>query len=255
MRWQERMADSLNWVLYPALWPTQFVSPPVRPPTTRAVIVHDESKAELEQKIDELTQRVLSLESQVTDYERDLDSQQKGARTMIRVVGITLTGRGLLRLAPTRFEVQMDDVVLSELGLVGRVQSVAAGNQATVRTITDKGFVLTAEFVRVNAQENMRIPLEPRVIVGLGATINEMVVDGISMADVKKSGLAVGDWVNLQNDPTSSAWPTYALGKRVGIVSFIGEKVSDVPGQAEVRIKPTGDLMMLKTVWIARAGQ
>ena|GEM_PF-5950896 len=254
---QAQAANSFNWILYPARWPTLLITPAVRQPTTRPTVAHDDTKAELEKRNDELHQRNTYLQSQITNYEKDLIAQQEGGArsTVIRVDGVAGTGRGLLRLALTRVDVQVDDIVMSELGIVGRIIQVAPGNQATVRTITDKGFLLTAEFVRVTPQENMRIPLEPRVIEGMGASTNEMVVNGISMDEVKRSGLAIGDWVILQNDPSSTAWPTYALGKRVGIVSFIHEKVSQVPGEAEVRIKPTGDLMTLRTVWIAKAGQ
>lgn len=256
VRWQTSAANSFNWILFPVLWPIQFISPPIRPSTTRPSVARDASVADLEEQIDRLRQDVIYLQSQIDNHERDLLAQQEGERSSsIRVIGITGTGRGLLRLAPSRVLVQVDDIAFSEIGLVGRVIQVAPGNQATVRTITDKGFLLTAEFVRVTSKENTRIALEPRVIEGMGASTNEMVVNGISTDEVKKSGLAVGDWVNLQNDPSSAHWPPYALGKRVGIVSFIGEKVSDVPGQAEVRIKPTGDLMSLKTVWIGRAAQ
>jgi hypothetical protein len=126
-----------------------------------------------------------------------------------------------------------------------------------VRTITDRGFKLLAEFQRVTptaqgAMSVTRLDIEPCVVEGLGAADNEMAVTRLSLAEVQLTGLSVGDWVVLRDEQSSPRWPEALQGMRVGTVSYVGSRIGKA-GFAEVRIKPQSDLMKLRTVRLSSA--
>ena len=169
----------------------------------------------------------------------------------VAVLAVDASGRDVLRLAGSNVPVDVGAAVATETGIVGRVQSVGAANQSSVRLITDKGFKLVGTFVRPRATADGRIEFvevlnTPTLVEGMGN--GAMRIDSLKNDLVAGAGLRVGDVVVLADDATQP-WPIELHGRRVGLVTAVGESVT-TPGIAEVRVRPEQDLLRLKSVWL-----
>src|SRR5439155_9085215 len=103
--------------------------------------------------------------------------------------------------------------VIYDGGLAGRVDSTGAAG-ARVRLITDNKFTVLGRFVRFKQSGGKLVPVPvntaTRTITGAGQ--GRLVIRNIKISDVKDAGLAVGDWVVL-DDPD---WPHAVHGMRLG---------------------------------------
>lgn len=173
--------------------------------------------------------------------------------TPAKVIGVdAANGRDVLRLAgSTGRSVAKDQPVITEAGLVGRIQEVGVGGQASVRLISDRGFKITVRFGRFqhNAAGGLEIgevPLGVTVLEGVGA--GQLRIHALKTSDVQKADLRVDDLV-LLGDTDTEQWPIEVHGYRVGMVSKILEKV-DAPGIAEIWVEPGARLLTLKNVLV-----
>jgi hypothetical protein len=257
---QSRLAAGLGFMVAPAMWPIRSLAEDAREPEIPVAPALAGADVEmLRREVDRLKVQVVALEGRLGEYQRrEGAGEQFGAVLQsrlqpARVSGPAGSGRGQLRLGRVGSTVLEDAVVLTDAGIVGRVQTVAPGGvSAIVRTVTDRGFKLTASFVRVEqtpGQElvTMRLPIDPRTVEGFDAASNEMSVDGLTWNEVKDGGLKPGDWAVLDTDRGN--WDRIFAGQRVGVVSYVAERIGQ-PGFAEVRIKPVVDLMTLRSVWV-----
>jgi cell shape-determining protein MreC len=152
---------------------------------------------------------------------------------------ITITGSGISNL-------RTDQPVLSSgsvIALIGRI-SRAGEMAAQVRLVTDPGFTVTGHFVTYSAAsgatENKNLTA---IVTGRGK--GSMVIDNLSMDDVRNTSLQPGDWVVLSDD----AWPRDLQGVRIGQIASI----EPLPSQtlfADIRLVPEQNLNNLNDVWV-----
>jgi hypothetical protein len=137
--------------------------------------------------------------------------------------------------------------VLYSGGIVGTLQRAGlAGGQ--VRLITNKGYCVIAYFSRPGVNDKgettwVRLGGNPVSVFGDGRGM--MVCYMVSVADVARYNIRVGDWVML-DDPE---WPKNLQNRRIGkIVSIDKRKGAQLV--AEIRIRPESDLKKLKEVMV-----
>ncbi len=148
----------------------------------------------------------------------------------------------------------LDDIreraaVITELGLVGQVQSVGVGS-ARVLLITDPMSRLQGQFVRYQAREDRSVEAvvldiaEKPLVVGSGTACIAGAIPAVSV----RGRLKVGDAVVL-DDP---AFPIPALkGVRIGMVSQIDLPETNA-GFATIHIEPSIDFRALREVMVVK---
>ena len=185
-----------------------------------------------------------------------IGGELSGKVSVVKVIAPDANGRDVLRLAGTSAGVvEKDQAVVYSGGLVGRVLEVGAGNQSSVRLITDRGFKLLGRFGRYKdlgdgTFQLAMLDMAPTVIQGVGGGL--MRIDGLTLDEVTRAGLKAGETdgdIVLLSDATTAQWPIEVHGRRVGRVVHIGEKL-DTPRVAEIFIRPEEDLLKLKDVSI-----
>lgn len=161
-----------------------------------------------------------------------------GTRRTLSVVGRGTGGlkAGMAVLAPG-----------SPPAVIGEVQHAGAAG-AQVLLLTDKQSVFTGSFGRTVTDAEGRpqftaLPLQATLVAGTGG--RTLKSDKLAMKDVEAAGLAVGDWLVL-ND---SAWPEGLEGFRVGRVARI-EASRQRMLFAEIEIDPIVDALQLRDVMI-----
>ena len=252
-----RVTDSLQFLFSPLSAPAQWfvgdraervaetrVAPAILPaadPTAGEVgRLRDENHAlltlaeNLRGQLDTLRARQAEVE-RVGENLRDLVHS-------VAVLGVETGGRDVLRLAGTNVPVEVNAAVATDTGIVGRVMSVGAANQSSVRLITDKGFKLVGTFVRARATADGRIEFQDvlkqsTLVEGMGG--GAMRIDSLKNDAVVAAGLRVGDLVVLANDPTQP-WPIELHGRRVGLVTAVGRERDDARHRRDPRPPRTG---------------
>jgi cell shape-determining protein MreC len=193
--------------------------------------------------------------TQELDEERKLNEERDRVGVDVRklctpvpVVGTDSATGESLAVAGSSLQGLKDGMyVLYSGGIVGTLQRAGlAGGQ--VRLITNKGYCVIASFTRPGGTEKgqtqwARLGGNPVSVVGNGQGM--MVCQMISVANVAKFGIRVGDWVML-DDPD---WPKNLQNRRIGKVVSI-DKRKDAPLYAEIRIRPESDLKKLKEVMV-----
>jgi cell shape-determining protein MreC len=187
----------------------------------------------LEQRADERAS-LGGFESYCTRFEvsgADSDNRQ----------GLTISGAGLENL-----NLDQPVPVLSSgaaIDLIGRITAAGAFS-AHVRLITDAGFTVTGHFKNYSEgngfQENKNLLA---IVTGRGS--GQMAIDNLWMEDVRKAGIAPGDWLVLSDE----TWPHALQGIRIGRVASI----DPLPRQslfADIRLAPEGNIMHLADVWV-----
>ena len=167
--------------------------------------------------------------------------------TRVTVAGTDSGGRDSLILnASTLLQpLRSDEAALYFGGLAGRV--VAGLGGARVRLVTDRGFYVTGSFIRTTASPpggftNERIVSPVPGLRGIGH--GEMSITNLSGADVVSSGLAIGDWVLLDDHD----WPTAIQGVKIGHVTAIN--IRSERDFADIHVAPETDLLRLNDVMV-----
>lgn len=193
--------------------------------------------------------------AQELDAERKLNDERNlvgvDIRKLCRPVPVIGTDSGTgdsLAVAGSSLQGLKDGMyVVYSGGIVGTLQRAGlAGGQ--VRLITNRGYCVIAYFSRPVVNDRgetawTRLAGNPVSVFGNGQGM--MVCQMISVADVAKNGIRVGDWVML-DDP---GWPKNLQNRRIGKVASI-DKRKDGPLYAEIRIRPESDLKRLKEVMV-----
>lgn len=257
---EQTVRSSLNVALWPVFWPINQLRGPrpevvAPPPTDHATTAPDEVLAENAA----LRRRLVELEMQLADARAKLAEENIARTTGVRdvaVIGLDIGGRGRLRLAPTRGTIRPGDAVFVDSQIVGRIDAVGFGNQASVLLITDRSARVQVEFVRVESRPGqlpvaMRLDAPPVVAQGNGVITNDILVEAVDKSIVDKAGLRPGDQLVLRQATGPDAWSPASQGKLVAVVTEINAKVGQ-PGFAEIRAKPTLDLATLKRVSVER---
>lgn len=255
-----RIQTSLQAVFSPLAGPIQWMvgrsqedlikrDQPHLPHITDEVARLREEKRQLLYFNENLLGQIATLRKREAEAER-VGENLRDLVKIVKVISPDASGRDMLRLAGTDMTLERGQAVLIEMNIVGQVQDVGVGNQSSVRLVTDKGFKLVGQFIRIQDDGTGRlqmtaIPLPPAVVEGRGR--GEMEVGSLKMEDVKKSELRVQDVVVLAD--TGPAWPIEVHGRRIGVVTAVEENPL-VPGIATIRVRPAIDLRALNEVWV-----
>lgn len=256
-----RIETSLQAVFSPLAGPIQWIvgrsqeevvsrDRPLLPRITDEVARLREEKRQLMQYAQTLRGQLATLQRREAEAERVGEALRDLVKT-VKVISPDGSGRDVLRLAGTDMTLERGMAVASETGIVGQIENVGVGDQSSVRLITDKGFKqLIGEFIRVEADANgaiqlTKLPIDPTVLEGMGGGV--MKIDSLKMDIVKSTGLRVNDAVVLADSGPN--WPIEVHGFRIGLVSYVGER-PDVPGVADIRVRPEFNLLALREVWI-----
>jgi cell shape-determining protein MreC len=257
-----RIENTFQFVFAPVAGPIQWVTAGKDGPTPRDVPLLPEVSdevARLRQEKVALMAYIDTLRGQLqTLSQRQSEAEVVGEKlrdlvTPVKVISVdAAAGREVLRLSgSTAATIAKDQPVITDAGLVGKVQEVGVGRQSSVRLITDRGFKLRATFCRyanndAGGVEQLDLPLPATIAEGVGN--GSLRVDGLRWADVQRADLKVGDTV-LLGDRTTEEWQIEVHGYRIGLVSKVGEKI-DAPGVAEIWVKPAVNLLALKDVMV-----
>ncbi|MGH7214582.1 MAG: rod shape-determining protein MreC [Tepidisphaeraceae bacterium] len=167
----------------------------------------------------------------------------------VAVVGSDSGPRESLVLMASSLEgLRPDMPALHPGGVAGRVERAGVGG-AQVRLITDRGFRVTGSFGRFvkkddGTMEFARTALPPVLVEGVGDGV--MLARLLNQRDVQAAGVAVNDWVVL-DDPTD--WPPALQGYKLGRVTELGRR-PDNALFAQIRIEPGQDLIKLREVMV-----
>ena len=262
-----RVTNSLHFVFAPVSGPIQWMlgsreehrygsqDVPIRPEITDELARLREEKRQLETYAETLKGQVETLARRQAEAER-VGHELRDVVQTVKVVSADANGRDIIRLASTSAPLMSDVAVVAPSGIVGKVMDVALINgSASVRLITDRGFKLIGSFGRFERVDENNVQLrtlaiEPTVVEGMGR--GEMRVDGLKMSVVEQAGLRIGDLVLLAD--SGSQWPIAMHGYHVGAITYVRER-PDVPGVAEVRVRPESNLMTLRDVWVVNSMQ
>ncbi len=222
---------------------------PSTPAGERVRLLTDEN-ARLSQQVALLTSQLQAVTVRLSEQDR-LAVQGEQGLSMARVVGSDSGGRDVVSIVGSAVTdrnsiggYEVNQAAIYSGGVAGKISSVGVAGQAQLRLITDRDAKLTGIFGRFENASFKRLPLEPIVVEGMGQ--NEMRVSLLKSPDVATSGLKLGDWVVLHEDPQ---WPAALHGRKVGVVSYIGQR-QDATGFAEVRVRPQMNLLQLREVTV-----
>jgi hypothetical protein len=232
-----------------ARWASEKASPPRVADARGAVLVSHENQ--------ELKQANAKLLHDLEEMRRiNADREKVGSIrelcTPVAVDGNPDSSRETLALRGSSLQGLRDgQFVLYDNDIVGTLRAGKLGAQ--VRLITDPGFRVNCYFRSQRRNEKgeilfARIDLPDKLVEGVGRGV--MVCRGLPYDDVKKSGLAVGDWAVL-ND---SDWPARLKGRRLGQVTSVG-RWREHPLFAEIKIQPVSNLMRLSEVMVLTKNQ
>lgn len=237
----------------PVSYPIRRIASAVYRPFDHLESADTRSNASVLAENDQLKQEVARLSAQV-DRLQKLESERQNLGSLkaqsVRAVvaGADAAGRDalLLSLSPTA-NVHQGDAVLYTGGLAGSLDAASGAiGGARVRLISDKGVVLTGDFVRFvstgGKTEEVHLQSPPALVRGLG---NGMIgITDMKETDIRTAGVRPGDWVVL-DDPQ---WPGL-LGATIGRVAVI--KPSRLhPLFDDISIATQADLRRLSDVWI-----
>jgi len=219
---------------------------PSTPAGEQVRLLTDEN-ARLSQQVAVLTTQLQAVTVRLSEQDRLAVEGEKGL-SMARVVGSDSGGRDVVSIVSSAGSVgggyEINQAAIYSGGVAGKISRVGVAGQAQLRLITDRDAKLTGIFGRFENASFKRLSLEPIVVEGMGK--NEMRVSLLKSPDVTASGLKLGDWVVLHEDPQ---WPAALQGRKVGVVSYIGQR-QDATGFAEVRVRPESNLLQLREVTV-----
>lgn len=138
-------------------------------------------------------------------------------------------------------------------GIVGRADRVGPGLGSTVLLLTNKRSRVTGSFGRfVQAGQDqvqyVSLPMPAALVEGAGN--GKMLIRGLTLRDVKESGIEENDWVVLNDNK----WPEVVQGLKIGKVTAIGMR-PDAPQFAQIEVQPMSNLRMLREVMVLTKGQ
>lgn len=133
----------------------------------------------------------------------------------------------------------------SKGGIAGTVEADALGT-ARVRLISDrKHRPIGGAFWRFDSEkkELVELPVQPFLVSGLGE--GRCAIVRHKEDDLKKAGVAPGDWAVLRDDD----WPELLHGRRLAQVVAI-EPIPDEAGFARVLMRPAADFTKVREVMV-----
>jgi cell shape-determining protein MreC len=182
------------------------------------------------------------------DAERSKLRERRDLCTPFSVFGSDSGQRDSLNLTGSSFQnIRVKMPVLYANGVVGLISRCGAAG-ASVRLITDPGFVVSASFRSFETTDDGQtrfatIHLPVTVFEGMGKGV--MLSRMLSRKDVEESKLKVGDVVVVED----TDWPDAAQGAVLGRVTSILPR-RDAPMLAEIKAVPLGNLMQLREVMV-----
>jgi cell shape-determining protein MreC len=230
---------------------------------------HDGSHREVKDVLDEnaqLRQRIASISGQLEELARInaeramIGEDLRKLCTPVSVFGGDSGTRQSLSLMGTSLDgIREGMAVLYPGGVAGQVERVGVGG-AQVRLVTDTDSKLICVFKRFTRDANGRIdfqrivlpaqgvPFPPQVAEGAGN--GRLVVKHLAARDVDSAGVAVNDWVVLE-DPE---WPLILRGQKIGKIIDIHTSYNG-PLFKDVMIEPAQRLMTLREVMVVTKGK
>ncbi len=211
------------------------------------------------QEIDRLRVTVANLTIQVEELRRlnagrDLGGELRNFSRPFKVLAPDLGGRASLLIQATSSDgVRVGMPVVCQQGLVGRISAVGIGG-SQVRLITDVQSRSSGQFGKFHLQPDgsarfIPITTSEPLIEGRGHGL--MTITNITMEEIDKAKLAVGDWVVLAD---RDMWPATVNGQRLGQITRVARHPKS-PLHAEIQVKPLINLETLREVMVVTGQQ
>jgi cell shape-determining protein MreC len=193
----------------------------------------------LSTQLEELAQR---------NAEREKLGSVRGLCTPVEVVGPDSGTRESLSLRSSTLEGIAEGMyVLYPGGVVGQIERAGIAG-AQVRLITDPGFRVRGSFGEFQRRPDNQIEFAKlNAPVGLveGAGQDAMVVQSLTMEQVRAGKVSLNDWVIL-SEPD---WPLNLQGQPLGKITKISPR-PDAPLFARIRVEPQSNLSGLREVMV-----